>query len=216
MQLRAALRCAREVRERALLRIDEACHRLVERDEVVARRERRKAPADLRRVEHFVREPIRLRGGEAAGDDVAVRRADHQPAGEVEQRWIELAPQLIRAQEQRHVVRAFEVRLADDARASVARAAVVRGRETLDADHLRAARCEMGRGCAAHPAEADHDDLHGAQYVESPPECPSSPSARRTSSKKSENWWSARTTRSARSPSRSSNISSAIRRRTFF
>ncbi len=66
----------------------------------------------------------------------------------------ERVPQRVRAPQQRHVLRRLEIRLANDARAAVRRAARVRGPELLDAEHAhvraprraRRPRCPSRRG----------------------------------------------------------------------
>ena len=68
-------------------------------------------------------------------------------------------PQLVGPQEQRHVGRVLEVRLADDPGLPVAGAPVVRRGVPLQPEHPLAAPGEVVGCRAPHPAEAGDDDV---------------------------------------------------------
>ena len=132
------------------------------------------ARADRRRVEQLVGDAEALREGDRLGQeaglavipgDVGGGRADHQPAGAAIERLaarrLELGPERVRAHRQRHERRAFADREPGDAGQAMARALVVRRREAVDADHLRAAGGEVVAERAADRAEADDDHVRG-------------------------------------------------------
>ena len=108
-----------------------------------------------------MRQAVRPRAGEGAGDEPSVRRADRQAAGRHQQpppgAPLERLPVLVGALHQRHVERVLEVGLADDAGAALRRAAGVRQRELLEAEDAPAAPRQLGERRRAHRAEADHD-----------------------------------------------------------
>jgi hypothetical protein len=114
----------------------------IDPDVIPARGQGREPTSDLRRVEELVGEVPRLGAQPAAGDGAAFFRPDHQTAGLGEQLLtgggLEFAPKLVSAEQQRHVRRALEVRLADDAALAVARTAVVGRPVPLDAKHPEA------------------------------------------------------------------------------
>ena len=98
--------------------------------------------------------------GEEAGlavvpGDVGCGRADHQPAGAAIERLaarrLELGPERVRAHRQRHERRAFADREPGDAGQAMARALVVRRREAVDADDLRAAGGEVVADARCRP-----------------------------------------------------------------
>ena len=111
--------------------------------------ERRKAPHDFGSVEHLVRQRVQPRGGERAGHQRAVGRADLGDAGDVQQllprRRLKLAPQRIGPAQQRHVGRMLEIAEPDDAGLAVRRAVVVPGRKPLDAGDADAAARQLDR-----------------------------------------------------------------------
>src|SRR5919199_2888442 len=97
----------------------------------------------------------------AARDELALAAPDHEPARERHELparlALQLLPQLVGPQEQRHVGGMLEVGLADDARAAVARAPVVGRGEPLEPENPFAASGEPVGGGAPHPAEAGDD-----------------------------------------------------------
>ncbi len=116
-------------------------------------------------VEKFVRQVPLAGRAQAAGDGRRLGPAEVEAAGERHQvgarAGLELVPELVGAQQQRHVRRVLEVRLPDDARPAVARPAVVRRPEALEPEHPLPPRREMGRRGAAHAAEPDDDHVDG-------------------------------------------------------
>src|SRR5918992_138371 len=116
-------------------------------------------------VRHIVLECAAAR----TADDRAVGRADHQSARLMEERAFRLAlqllPKLVRATDQRHVERVLEVRLADDARATVRRTERVWRRELVDAERADAAAGELVERRAPHGAQADDDDVEHWRYL---------------------------------------------------
>ena len=119
-----------------------------------------------RGIEHLVIELMLARTAQAAGDDFAVRRSDHQAAGDLQQiapgRAFEAPPQLVGSPQQRHVRGMFEIREPDHARAAVTRSLIVRRLELLDAEHALAARRRVRRGGAAHAAKPDDNHIECA------------------------------------------------------
>jgi hypothetical protein len=136
-----------------------------------------KALADRRRIEQLVGDAEALRQGDRLGEeaglavvlrDVGGVRADHQAAGAALERLaarrLELGPELVRAQCQRHEGRAFADGEPGDAGQAVARALVVRRPEAVDADDLGAARAQVVAERAADRAEADDDRVRGGRH----------------------------------------------------
>ena len=72
---------------------------------------------------------------------------------------LELAPQLVRAAEERHVVGVLEVREADDPRQPVRGALLVEEVEALEPEHALAAAGEVVERSAPHTADPDDDDV---------------------------------------------------------
>ena len=72
---------------------------------------------------------------------------------------LELAPELVRAAEERHVVGMLEVREADDPGEPVRGAALVKQVEALESEDAPAATREVVERCAPHPADSDDDDV---------------------------------------------------------
>ena len=70
---------------------------------------------------------------------------------------LQLRPQAIAFQQQRHVVGMLEVRLPDDPRLPVRAAAVVRRGEAVDPQHAQPAARKLPQRRAAHAAGAQHD-----------------------------------------------------------
>jgi hypothetical protein len=156
-----------EVRANRFFRKHHAGLVLEERHDFASRCQRRKSRTNLRRIEQLVIETVLARASQTAGDDVAVRRADHQAAGNLQQPpprlAFEHAPQLVGASQQRHVGGVFEVGEPDDPRFSVARSLIVARLKLLEAEHAKAARRGVRQCGAAHAAEADDDRIEGSQ-----------------------------------------------------
>ncbi|MCY1528563.1 hypothetical protein D9M68_636710 [compost metagenome] len=151
-------------------------------DLVALQAELRVARADAGRVEHLVRDAEALGAGDGAAHEVglavvfghAVARREDEAAGGGHQRAagarLELAPDGVRAVHQRHVLVAFADGQPRDARIAMRRAAVVRWRELVDAEHARPALRELVEGGRAEGAQADDDRVvmsrgtgHGAR-----------------------------------------------------
>jgi hypothetical protein len=159
-----------EVRRDGGLRAQESAVALEQRHVAVGRRHRGEPPPDLGGVEHLVRQPPLFGAAPASGHGDALRRPDHQAAGErdeipatvVRQR----VPQVVCVQQQGDVGRVLEVGLPRHARPTVAGSLVVRGPEPFQAEHALPARGEMVGGGAAHATESDHDDVvHAASHA---------------------------------------------------
>ena len=132
------------------------------------------AVADRCRVEQLVGDAEALRQGDRLSEeaglavipgDVRGGRADHQAAGAAIERLparrLELGPEGVRAHRQRHEGRALADGEPGDAGQAMARALVVRRREAVDADDLRAAGGEVVAERAADCTEADDDHVRG-------------------------------------------------------
>src|SRR5450432_3746450 len=78
----------------------------------------------------------------------------------------EIAPKLVGAKQQGHVGWMFEIRLPDDPRGTMARAAIVRRGELLETEHAFSPRGEVCRRRAAHAAETEDDNVVGFHGVE--------------------------------------------------
>jgi hypothetical protein len=72
---------------------------------------------------------------------------------------LELVPQAIALDEQRHVVRMLEVRLTDHARVSMRAATIVRWIELVDAEDTGAASRKMEQRGTADSASSQHDGV---------------------------------------------------------
>ena len=72
---------------------------------------------------------------------------------------LKLAPQLVRATHQRHVLPPFPDRKASHARLPVGRAPRMRRNVLVDPNHRHAAGGQLAAGSAAHRAQPNHDHL---------------------------------------------------------
>src|SRR5207302_10120022 len=97
------------------------------------------APAERRRVEHFVFEVVPARALECARDQLPIRRAGVEPACLGEQLLaagaLELAPQGPRTAEKRDVIGMLVVGEPDDPREAARRTKGVPAREAIEAEH---------------------------------------------------------------------------------
>ena len=136
---------------------------LVEADPAVGPLEQWKAPTQRRGVEDLVRESMRARARERSAHQLAGGRARVEAAGLRQEglaaRALELAPEVPRAAEQRNVVRVLVVREPDDPREPAGGAERVSARETLEAEHRRAALRQVIGGRAAVRAKPRDDDV---------------------------------------------------------
>ena len=119
------------------------------------------ASPELRVVDELVGETVRSRAGERSRHELAVGRPHIQTAGLREQRLstvaLELAPQLPRALEERHVARMFVVREPDDARQAAERRERLAAREAIESENALPALREAIRRGAAVGAETGND-----------------------------------------------------------
>ena len=145
------------------LRAGESGLRLEQRDVAGVRREVRVARPDLGGVEQFVRQVPFPGRTQTARDGQAVRGADEQAAGHpvhvAPAVGGEFLPQLVGAQQQRHVGRVLEIGLPDDPGSAMAGALVVGRGELLQAEDPLSACGQVVGGRAAHPTEPDDDDV---------------------------------------------------------
>ena len=115
----------------------------------------------LGRVEHLVRQVVKLGRLERATERASVLRPALERAGGDEQPLagigLEVVPQLVRPPEQRHVRGVLVVREADDPGDAVRRAELVEEVELLQPEHALAASREVIRRGRPHPSEADDD-----------------------------------------------------------
>ena len=160
-----------ELRRDALLRPQEAGCGLEAAVLVAAQRELREAFADACCVKQLVRYAELPGHSDRAADEVgltvqggaALRRSHHEAAALHEQlhapRRFDLAPDLVRAPHERHVLRPFTDGQARDASRPVTRPTVVRGRVAIDPEHPRAAPGKLVKRGAAHRAQADDDGV---------------------------------------------------------
>ncbi len=111
-------------------------------------------------VDLLVREPVLDARANGALEDP---RAALERARDEEQLLagvgLELPPELVRAEDERHVARVLEVRLADDPGEPVRRAALVRNLEALEPEHALPAAGEVVERRAPHAADSDDDDV---------------------------------------------------------
>ena len=103
---------------------------------------------------------VLLAGAQRALED---RLAGLHGPGDVQQLLarlgLEFPPELVRAPEERDVVRVLEVREADDPRQPVRRAVLVRDVEALETDDALPAASEVVERRAPHPADADDGNV---------------------------------------------------------
>jgi hypothetical protein len=108
------------MRDDAALGYEEPAVRLVEHREICRESIGREAPRDLSPVELLVRDVVLVARSERAVVDALARFENPRDGEELLPGLVlELAPQLVRAAHERHVVRMLEVREADDPRDSV-------------------------------------------------------------------------------------------------
>jgi len=161
----ALLECPAHVRDDAPLRDDEAALGLVG-DAHLGRQTVGGEPlGDLGACEHLVLEVVLGARAEDAVEDSVSALDD---PGHVQELFaglrLELAPELVRASQERHVVGMLEVREADDPRQPVRRAVLVQEVEALEAEHALPAARKVVERRAPHAADADDDHvvpLHG-------------------------------------------------------
>ena len=149
---------ALDVRDDAALRKDEAAVALVHEPQLGRKPERREAASDLGAVQLLVLQAVLDARPHGALEDP---RAALDGARDEEQLLaglgLELAPELVRAQDERHVARVLEVRLTDDPREPVRGAELVRDREALDPEHALPSSREVVERRAPHPTDPDDD-----------------------------------------------------------
>src|SRR3989442_884864 len=125
--------------------------------------EQRVPLAERTGVEHFVIEPMTARALERAGDELTVGRPGVQATGLGQKmlaaHTLQLAPELPRAAEQRHVVGVLVIGEPDDPRKAAGGAEGVAACDPVEAEHRRPARRERVSGRAAVGAEPRHDDV---------------------------------------------------------
>ena len=116
------------------------------------------APVQLVAVHHLVRQAVELARLERALEDGAAFGTRIHASRDVEEllsgETLELAPQLIRAPEQRHVRRVLPVGEPDDSGEPVGRAVLVHQVVALEPEHPQAPAREVEQRRAAHPAKA--------------------------------------------------------------
>ena len=119
-----------------------------------------KATRHLRAAQHLVLEVV-LRA--RAEDAVENALATLDDPGDVQELLaglgFELAPQLVRATKERHVVGVLEVGESDDPRETMRRAVLVKEVEPLEPEDALAAAGKVVEGSASHPADSDDDDV---------------------------------------------------------
>ena len=159
-QLGAVRERAVDVRDDAALGHDEAALALVDEPQLGRQAISREPARDLGAVELFVLEAVLEARANGALEDP---RTAFDGARHVQQLLaglgLELAPQLVRAQHERHVARVLEVRLADDPRNAVRGAELVRHVEALETEDALPAPREVVERSAPHAADPDDDDV---------------------------------------------------------
>ena len=119
-----------------------------------------KAPRHLGAAQHLVLEVVLGARAENAVEDAVAALDDSGDAQELLAGFgLELAPQLVRAAKERHVVGVLEVREPDDPRQPVRRALLVEQVETLEPEDALAAAGEVVERSAPHSADSDDDDV---------------------------------------------------------
>ena len=122
-----------------------------------------KAPMQLGTVHHLVREAVQFARFERALEDRTVLGARIHAAGDVKETLageaFELAPQLVRAPQERHVRGMLPIGEPDDAGEPVGGAVLMHEVEALEAEHPQAPAGEMEQRRAAHPSETQHDHI---------------------------------------------------------
>src|SRR5207253_7441039 len=123
----------------------------------------REAIAQRLRVEDFVREPMRARARERAGDELSVGATRVQAAGLREEPLaplgFELAPEIPRAAKQRDVIGMLVIREPDDPREAARGTKGMAAVEPIETEHGGPAFREVVRGRAPVRAQARDDDV---------------------------------------------------------
>ena len=120
----------------------------------------REATRHLGAAQHLVLEVVLGARAENAVEDAVAALDDSGDAQELLAGFgLELAPQLVRAAKERHVVGVLEVREADDPRQPVRRALLVEQVEPLEPEDALAAAGEVVERSAPHSADSDDDDV---------------------------------------------------------
>jgi hypothetical protein len=149
-----------DVRDDAALRQHEASVRLEDDREVVGQPIGGEAPSDLASVDRLVGQVVLEAGSQRSLVDPPAALDDPGDVQELLARLpLQLAPELVRAAQERHVVGVLEVPEPDDPRDAVGRAELVRDVEALEPEHAPAAPREVVGGRASHPADADDDHV---------------------------------------------------------
>jgi hypothetical protein len=124
---------------------------------------RREAAAQLAPIEHLVRDVVQLGRLERPAEHRSVlgtaldrARDDEEPLAGI---GLEVAPELVRPPEERHVRRMLVVRQPDDPRQPVRGAELMQQVELLQSKHALAATRQVIGRCGPHPAQADDDDV---------------------------------------------------------
>ena len=165
VQFRSILRGHFQLRADALLGKKIPGTFFVDRDIVFERRNGRKPPANLCGRKHGVRNSMRICGNDSSLDKLTAVRTQNQTAGDGQQFRsciaLQLFPKLIGAQNERNVLRAFPIGLANHTRAAVGRAFVMRRGELLDAQDASTTRGKLLRGGTAHCTQSENDNVEG-------------------------------------------------------
>ena len=144
-----------------------ACQKTASRLENPARGRRQVvagiAGIDLRPRQHFMRQIVQFRRCQGAGKQFAILAASIDRTGRDQQflaaRRFDVMPELVGAQQQRHVIRVLVIGQPDDAADAVGRAHRMGDVEPLQAENPLAAARQLEGGRAAHAADADDDDV---------------------------------------------------------
>ena len=163
VQLRAMRARHFQVRGIALLRREPAGVRIEYGDVGLAWLEGGKARPHVARREHLMLKAMLAGAAQCAGDERAVLRPEHEPAGHVQQRCpaplLELAPQGERALHHGDVHWVLEVHLANDPAVAVRRPEPVPRRPPLQSEHALSPQREVRGGRAPHGAESGDDGV---------------------------------------------------------
>ncbi|GBD28450.1 hypothetical protein HRbin31_00467 [bacterium HR31] len=129
---------------------EDARPRLVQRLLVVGQPEGGEPGADVGGAQQLVGQAVLPGAAQGSGHQGAGGRAHHETAADAEEfragALLEVLPQLVRPQQQGHVVGVLEVRLSRDAGVAVAGASVVAGPELLKAQNPKAAASQVVGG----------------------------------------------------------------------
>src|SRR5579883_1428658 len=163
MQIRSRTCGQLEMRSNGCFGPQKARAQFVDGAIVGTRPEDGKAPDQLAYIQNFKRQMMLGGAGDCALYDRAARRSNHEAARKPEKgsaaTAFEAFPEFIGALQKWNIGRILVIRLADDARLAMRRAAIVRRLVLIESQHSFAPRSNVIRRGAAHATQTEHDHI---------------------------------------------------------